>query len=81
MPEVREDCCETVSSGHDIAVALMNSQQLWLFAQEMHKFKADNMQASMREGSMSPRRVEKLLAVDGCWERGHTLYNSSDRTF
>lgn len=51
MPEVRGDRCETVSSEHDTTVAVMNSQQLRLFAPELHKFKL----LSVREGPLSLR--------------------------
>lgn len=55
MPEVRGDRCEIVSSEHNMTVAMVTSQRLWLFAPELHKFKPDDMQVSMREGPLRLR--------------------------
>lgn len=35
----QEKCCEMLSSAHDIAVTLMNSECLWLTAQDLYKSK------------------------------------------
>lgn len=39
QPEVKMDQIETASSGYDRATALVNSGQLWLPAQGLHKAK------------------------------------------
>lgn len=33
----KEKFCEVLSSGHDMAMILMNSKQLWLKSQNLHK--------------------------------------------
>lgn len=35
-----EGCCERLVSGYDITVTYMNSQQLWLLTQDLHKIKS-----------------------------------------
>lgn len=59
VKEGQKDCtrqslrglCETVSSGHGRASAPMNSQKLWLPAQELHKIKPLNIPAWIEEST------------------------------
>lgn len=44
-PEVREDQGSTVSSGYGRKIILMNSRQLWLPTQDLHKSKPVNIPA------------------------------------
>lgn len=51
-------------SVHDITIALLNSQQQWLPAQDLHKIKP----LSMGEGETHevPPLAEELLTINGC---------------
>lgn len=40
-----EGCCGVRSSGHDVAMAIMNSEQLWSPAQDRPKIKTANILA------------------------------------
>lgn len=58
-----------VSSGYDVS-AYVNSQKLWLLAQELHEIKWVN--PSMHGGGdiEASHLVENLSAIDGCWVGG-----------
>lgn len=53
-------CREILSSGHNTAMALMNSQQLWLATQDLHNSKP----ASVGEVYEAPPLAKELLAVN-----------------
>lgn len=38
-----EECYEILTSGHDMTIALMNPQPLWLSAQELHMIRPANI--------------------------------------
>lgn len=44
-----KECLGMLYSGHNMDKALMNSQNLWLSAPDLHKTKAVNLTASMGE--------------------------------
>lgn len=43
-----------MSSGHAMVTAHMNSQQLWLHAQDLHKTEPISTPAFMKEGLLRP---------------------------
>lgn len=47
-------CCETSSSGHNIAVVLRGSQQLWLPMEDLHKTRPLTFQHGWRRGLLRP---------------------------
>jgi hypothetical protein len=56
---------DALATGSLMAIVYMNSQQLWLSAQDLHKTKP---------ALKDPLSTEELLAVDSFWERGkHSL--------
>lgn len=59
-----EGSCETLLSGHDIAVTHMISQQLWLHIRPAPHQDRNRMHNPVGEGLL-----EELLAVDGGGER------------
>lgn len=54
--------------------AVMNSEQLWLFSQELHKIKILHSQYSgIDDGGVfqAPTLTEELLAIDSCYGKKH----------
>lgn len=67
-----------MSSTYDMVIVPMNSLQLWLLAQDLHKFEACQ-HSIMNEGGFHEALPfpEKILTVRGCWEigaRGDIIY-------
>lgn len=52
-----EEICDMLSSGYNMSHARINTQHLWLPAQELHKFRAVKI---------SSAQVEELLEIGGC---------------
>lgn len=56
-----------ISFGHDLAIAHMNPQQLWLPTQDLCKIKTvEKLLCGLGRAPRTPSIAEKLWAVDGC---------------
>lgn len=65
-PKERSMHGETLSSKHNTAIGLMNSQQRWLPAQELIKTGSANIPSKAGEGAPKALSLaEELLASDG----------------
>lgn len=64
------ECRVTLSPGHDIDTAFMNSQQLWLPAQDQSSWHCGV------GGGGDPRAPPLLLAIDGYGGREHHFLHS-----
>lgn len=70
-------CNEMVLSGPDNTVPGINSQQLWLYAQDLCKIKAaKNPAAAVGAGRPheAPPLAEELLTIGGCWQSKSPLH-------
>lgn len=64
---VHKDLCKTVSSEYNMAIVLMNSQQLWLPVKDLYKIKPLSIPAQIREGHQTLTLGEsywQLMAVE-----------------
>jgi hypothetical protein len=62
--------CEVLSSGHGMAVTVMNSQQLWIPAEDLTNIKPLRIPTQKGEAiPKTPPLTENLLAIGDCWER------------
>lgn len=61
---------EMASSGHDTTIATTSSQYLCFLSLGLHKMAPVTSQLWVGTSSPAPAFSAKLLAADGCWERG-----------
>lgn len=52
-----EEFCETLSSGYNMALALMSAQQVWFLVQDLHTVEPDNIPA----GQGGPATSEEII--------------------
>lgn len=75
MIEEAEVCYKTVSSEYVRKIVLMNSQQLRLPTQALHKVRPVSILAEKRQAQGPSPLTEDLLAADGC-EGESTFFRS-----
>lgn len=61
----RAECCEMLSSGHDIASELMNTTKPWLPIQGWYKTEMVNIPAQMGEAWETPPFLEDQSVLNG----------------
>lgn len=80
-PKIEEDHHETVPSGHHRAQAFINSQQMWLPAQDLHKTKLGTismLQYGWRKCSRVSTIPKMLFAAESYWGRRVSFLQECD---
>ena len=55
-----------MSSRHDMVIALMNSDQLWLLRQDLQEIKPTRIPPWLGWSSRGPALAEEVLDIEGC---------------
>lgn len=69
-PEEEEECCVMLCSGHDMAAALLNSEQCWFPTQNLEKIELVNTLSWVRRPQGARPLFEELFSVNACLGMG-----------